>query len=154
MTEGDEVGRLYLCLGRVNRALRREASEAPVGHGALSALATLTRQGPMRLGELASAEGVSPPSMTRIITVLDEWGHVRRTADPADGRATIVEATASGRQVVMAGREARMNALRLRVDGLLPAEREVLRQALPVLEALATRPDPPAPPASDNGVEE
>jgi DNA-binding MarR family transcriptional regulator len=137
MREPDEVGRLYLCLGRVDRALRREASDAPVGHGALSALSTLTRQGPQRLGSLATAEGVSPPSMTRIVASLEQLGHVRRSADPEDGRVAIVEATESGRQVVLAGREARMNALRLRVDKLSVPDRELLSAALPVLEALA-----------------
>jgi DNA-binding MarR family transcriptional regulator len=137
MNEPDEAGRLYLTLGRVNRALRREASHAPVGHGALSALSTLSRHGPQRLGSLAAVEGISPPSMTRIITSLEQLGLVRRVADPLDGRATIVEATASGQQVVLAGRAARMNAQRGRVEKLSAQQRRALYAALPALEALA-----------------
>ena len=134
----DEVGRLYVTLGRINRAIRRESSEAPVGHGALSALATLTQQGPLRLGTLAVQEGVSPPSMTRIVTSLEGLGHVRRTPDPEDGRAALVEATASGRALVLAGRESRLNALRLRVERLPDEQRALLSGVLPVLESLAS----------------
>jgi len=136
MTEHDEVGRLYLTLGRLNRALRRESVDAPVGHGALSALSTLTKQGPQRLGTLAGIEGVSAPSMTRIVGSLEDLGHVRRTPDPADGRAAIVAATDSGRDIVLAGREARMQALRLRVEKLSDEQRDRLAAALPVLEEL------------------
>ncbi len=136
MTEHDEAGRLYLTLGRLNRALRREAVDAPVGHGALSALSTLTKQGPQRLGTLAGIEGVSAPSMTRIVASLEDLGHVRRTPDPDDGRAAIVAATESGRDIVLAGREARMQALQLRVDKLSDEQRDRLAAALPVLEEL------------------
>lgn len=137
MIAPDETSRLYVSLGRITRALRREAGSAPIGHGALSALATLTATGPQRLGSLASAEGVSPPSMTRIVTSLEQLGHIRRTPDPGDGRAALVEATASGQQLVLAGREVRLNALRRRVEALPPDERELLARTLPVLESLA-----------------
>lgn len=136
MTEHDETGRLYLVLGRLSRALRREAVDAPVGHGALSALSTLTKQGPQRLGTLAATEGVSAPSMTRIVGSLEALGHVRRTPDPGDGRAAIVAATESGSDIVLAGREARMQALRLRVEKLSDEQRGRLSAALPVLEEL------------------
>jgi DNA-binding MarR family transcriptional regulator len=138
----DEAARLYLALGRLNRALRRQVRDAPVGHGALSALSTLVRQGPQRLGALASTEGVSPPSMTRIVASLEQLGHVRRTPDPDDGRATIIEATEAGRQVVAAGRQGRMVELRRRVRSLPAQERRRLQEALPVLEDLATLADP------------
>src|SRR6185503_10469567 len=72
------AGRLYLALGRITRVLRREAS-SPIGHGALSALVTLSQQGPMRLGELAAQEGVAAPSMTRIVASLEQAALVRRT---------------------------------------------------------------------------
>jgi DNA-binding MarR family transcriptional regulator len=137
LSEPEEASRLYVCLGRINRALRREAESAPVGHGALSALATLTASGPQRLGTLAAAEGISPPSMTRIVASLEDLGHVRRTPDPEDGRAALVEATPSGQQLVLAGREVRMNALRARVAALPDDQRALLAQALPVLESLA-----------------
>lgn len=131
-----DISRLYLTLGRINRALRRDARDAPVGHGGLSALATLASGEPTRLGELAAAEGVSAASMSRIVSSLETMGHVQRTADPQDGRAFLVAATPSGRQLVEAGRVARMQALAARVQGLSEAEREQLLSALPALESL------------------
>jgi DNA-binding MarR family transcriptional regulator len=142
MTDADEVTRLYLTLGHLNRALRRGAGDAaggaaPVGHGALSVLSTLVRGGPTRLGTLAAVEGVSAPSMTRIVASLEQLGHVRRAPDPADGRATILDVTDSGRQVVVAGREGRLLELRRRVQGLPEREQRALWRLLPVLEELA-----------------
>jgi DNA-binding MarR family transcriptional regulator len=77
--------------------------------------------------------------MTRIVASLEQLGHVRRTPDPGDGRASVVEATDSGRRLVLAGRETMMSALRRRVDELPDPERRLLSEALPVLEALAAR---------------
>jgi DNA-binding MarR family transcriptional regulator len=140
--DADEVTRLYLALGHLNRALRRGAGgAAPVGHGALSVLSTLVRGGPARLGALAAAEGVSAPSMTRIVASLEHLGHVRRAPDPADGRATILDVTHSGRQVLLAGREGRLQELRRRVEGLPQQEQDALWRLLPVLEELAAPED-------------
>jgi DNA-binding MarR family transcriptional regulator len=133
----DEAIRLYVTLGRVTRVLRRAAGGSNVGHGSLSALASLVSDGPMRLGELAAVEGISPPSMTRIVANLEERGHVRRTADPIDGRALVVEATASGRALVTTGREARIRELRRRVAALSDEDRATLGAAIPVLETLS-----------------
>jgi DNA-binding MarR family transcriptional regulator len=80
--------------------------------------------------------------MTRIVASLEQLGHVRRTPDPDDGRATIIEATEAGRQVVAAGRQGRMVELRRRVRSLPAQERRRLQEALPVLEDLATLADP------------
>ena len=74
----------------------------------------------MRLGELAAQEGVAAPSMTRIVASLERAALVRRTQDPADGRAYLVQATADGEGLVLAGRAARMVALRTRLEGLPP----------------------------------
>ncbi|HET8602068.1 MAG TPA: MarR family transcriptional regulator [Segeticoccus sp.] len=136
MSRPDDVTRLYLTLGRINRALRRDARNAPIGHGALSALATLAASEPIRLGELADLEGVSAASMSRIIASLEKLGMVRREADPEDRRAFLVEPTSDGRRVVEAGRAARMQALAARLEKLSREERDDLRRALPALEAL------------------
>lgn len=131
-----DAARLFLALGRLTRALRRDVPDAAVGHGALSALRTLTTSGPMRLGALADAEGVSAPSMTRIVDSLEQLGHVRRTPDPRDGRAQLVDATESGAALVTAGRSQLLVALAARLDRLDPASRARLVDALPVLEQL------------------
>jgi DNA-binding MarR family transcriptional regulator len=142
VTAPDEATRLYVSLGRVTRALRRASAGSPVGHGALSALATLIAEGPLRLGSLAAIEGVSPPSMTRIVAGLESQGHVRRASDPADGRAFLVEATATGRRLVITGREARITSLSRRLAALPESDRQRLLDALPALEALAYAEEP------------
>ena len=133
----DDAARLYLALGRTLRALRRHAPAPTVGHGGLSALAALTREGPMRVGQLAALEGVGAPSMTRVVGALEAMGHVRKRPDPDNGRACVVEATASGSGVVSAGREARMEAVRRRMSALEETDRAALVAAVPVLERLA-----------------
>lgn len=132
-----DVTRLYVALGRLNRTLRREVPDATVGHGALSALATLVDGGPLRVGALAEAEGISAPSMTRILASLEQLGHLRRTADPDDGRAQLVAATDSGARLVTEGRSRRLVALARRMEGLDASTREQLLAALPALERLS-----------------
>lgn len=132
-----DVTRLYVALGRLNRTLRREVPDATVGHGALSALATLVDGGPLRVGALAEAEGISAPSMTRILASLEQLGHLRRTPDPDDGRAQLVAATDSGARLVTEGRSRRLVALARRMEGLDASTREQLLAALPALERLS-----------------
>jgi DNA-binding MarR family transcriptional regulator len=139
----DETARLYLAIGRLSRALRRDAPDAAVGHGALSVLATLLQSGPMRLGALAEVEGVSAPAMTRIVGSLEDLGHVRRTPDPSDGRAQLVTVTDSGQDLVRQGRSRRLRALTRRLDGLPPESRRRLLAAVESLETLAAPPPEP-----------
>ena len=132
-----EVARLYFAVGRINRALRRDAREAVVGHGGLSALATLIADGPQRAGTLAETEGITAPAMTRILNSLEEQGYVARRPDPADGRATLVETTPAGRTLVLSGRAVRLRALQRRLDGLTDDDRALVLAALTALEGLA-----------------
>jgi DNA-binding MarR family transcriptional regulator len=131
-----EAARLYLALGRISRALRRDARDAVIGHGGLSALATLIADGPQRAGALAESEGVTAPAMTRILRSLEAQGYVARRPDPADGRASLVEATDDGRGLVLHGRAVRLRALEHRLGSLASDERARIVAALPALEEL------------------
>ena len=131
-----DVARLYLALGRISRALRRDAREAVVGHGGLSALATLIADGPQRAGVLAETEGITAPAMTRIVNSLTEQGYADRRPDPADGRATLVDVTDAGRELVLSGRSARLRALQDRLSALPDHQRRLLVDALTALEDL------------------
>jgi DNA-binding MarR family transcriptional regulator len=135
-TDTADAVRLYRALGRITRSVRRDASGALVGHGGLSALATLVAEGPQRAGSLADAEGITPPAMTRVLNSLEEQGYVARRTDPLDGRASLVEVTAAGRDLLLAGRAERLHALQARLSALPADERERLMAALPALEAL------------------
>jgi DNA-binding MarR family transcriptional regulator len=140
MTEDATTTRLYLAIGRLNRALRRDAKDATIGHGGLSALATLIESGPQRAGALAETEGITAPAMTRILNSLVDLGYVERTQDPADGRAQLVVATPAGTDLVLEKRAVRLRALQQRLDRLGEPERQAVQAALSALEDLTGEP--------------
>jgi len=86
------------------RHLRREDDASALSAPRLSALSVAVFGGPVTLGQLAKAEQVKPPTMTRIVTGLENDGLVRREGDKRDKRLTRIHATARGQKVLMAGR--------------------------------------------------
>jgi DNA-binding MarR family transcriptional regulator len=144
--DGDLAADLSLLMGTLIRMLRREAP-TPVGPGSLAALATLSRSGPMRLGDLALREGVAPPTLTRMIAGLEEAGYVSRRPDPGDRRAVRVSLTDEGAQVVAAATAARADVFRMRIAALPDDARRALADAVPALRALAG--EPPAERSAD-----
>src|SRR2546427_11641056 len=84
------------------RRLRVRDRESGIGPAQLSALSVLVFGGPRSLGELAAAEQVRPPTMSRIVTGLERAGLVRRHATE-DGRRGRLEASATGRKILGAG---------------------------------------------------
>lgn len=133
----DETTRLYVALGRISRALRREGEADTVSHGVLSAMVTIAKEGPLRCGEIAAREGVAAPSMTKIVAALEAQGYAERVPDPADGRAALISATAQGRTLVDSSREQRLHGMARRLAALTPDQRDLLEAAIPALEALA-----------------
>jgi DNA-binding MarR family transcriptional regulator len=115
------------------RKLRREDDSSGLNAPRLSALSVVVFGGPLTLGALAQAEQVRAPTMTRIVHALVEQGLVVRSASDVDGRTTILTATASGRAVLMAGRERRVRALAGQIADLSAEERQVLESATTIL---------------------
>jgi DNA-binding MarR family transcriptional regulator len=103
----------------------------------LAALAALERKGPMTPGELAEHEKVQPPSMTRVIVVLEERGLVLREPHSTDRRQVILTVTPDGRDLVQRVRRLREAWLAQRLQELTPEERHILRQAAPILEKIS-----------------
>lgn len=128
-------------VGRLVRMLRRSYL-GTLGPAAAAALATLDRRGPMRLGELADSEGVTPAALSRVVATLERDGLVRRRADPADRRSAFVEATSRGQHAVRAILAARAAVLADRIAHLSVAERRTLVEGLAVLERLVADPSP------------
>lgn len=120
---------------RLARSLRqvREDDSLDLQTNQLSAMGVLLNDGDMLMGELAATEKVQPPSMTRIVNGLEERGYLARRPDPRDGRRCLVTLTPAGREVILANRRRRNEWLTVRIAELDPDEREVLRQALPIL---------------------
>jgi DNA-binding MarR family transcriptional regulator len=127
---------LNLRLGRLTRLLRRSAAPGELSPGAASALATLVRDGRVRQGDLAAREQVAPPTMSRIVASLELGGHLVREADPGDGRATLLVATPTGRELVTGLTSARVRLLDTALAGLDPGRRRGLLDGLAALEAV------------------
>ena len=123
------------------RHVRREDPATGVPPARLSALSVLVFGGPRTLGELAAAEQVQPPTMTRIVQALEQDGLVRRERDADDGRVHRLRATAKGRRVMQRGRERRIASMAALLDRLSEAEIARVRDAAELVEgALAQEP--------------
>ncbi|MGD9905665.1 MAG: MarR family winged helix-turn-helix transcriptional regulator [Vicinamibacterales bacterium] len=121
------------------RRVRAEDEEAGIGPARLSALSVLVFAGPQRLTELARAEQVTPPTMTKVVTGLESGGLARRAADPADARAVRVAATPRGRRLLVDGRRRRVDRLARGLSTLLDEELDVLAHAAALIERVAGR---------------
>jgi DNA-binding MarR family transcriptional regulator len=104
------------------RTLRKEDDASGLSAPRLSALSVVVFGGPLTLGQLARAEQVRPPTMTRIVTGLEKAGLVKRVGDPRDHRVTRIQATARGQRVLAAGRARRVKLLTESVKSLEPNE--------------------------------
>lgn len=125
----------------VMRLRRRLASERhpdnPLSLGAMAVLGQLMRYGELTVGDLARAERVRPPSMTRTVRCLEEEGYLVRRRHETDGRQVVVDLTERGRATVLADRRRRDAWLARRLAELTADERATLRAAAPVLDRLA-----------------
>jgi DNA-binding MarR family transcriptional regulator len=124
----------------ITRLNRRVRQTHPVGNltaTQLSALASLELAGAMTPRELAEAERVQPPTVTKIVAKLEERGLVQRTPHPSDGRQVILATTTRGRDMLAQFRRAREEWLAQRLAELTDQEREILRRAAEILGELA-----------------
>ncbi|MEV0129073.1 MarR family transcriptional regulator [Dactylosporangium sp. NPDC050688] len=118
---------------RLNRRLRQARPIGDLTITQLSALTSLELHGALTPRELADAERVQPPTLTKIVAKLEERGLVQRTPHPTDGRQVILAATESGRAVIVEHRRARDEWLARQLAALTPEERETLGKAAEIL---------------------
>jgi DNA-binding MarR family transcriptional regulator len=133
---------MRISVSRLARRLRVErlglgGPETVLSDIQLAALAALERHDAMTPGELAEHEKVQPPSMTRVIAVLEERGLVRRKPHATDRRQVILTVTPEGRDLVQRVRRRREAWLAQRLQELTPEERQILRDAAPILEKIS-----------------
>ena len=133
---------LRISVSRLARRLRVERTAQGIPESELSdtqfaALSALERHSAMTPGELAEHEKVQPPSMTRVIAVLEERGLVMRAPHSTDRRQVVLTVTDEGRAVVQRARRRRDAWLDKRLKELTPQERTTLRAAAPILEKLS-----------------
>jgi DNA-binding MarR family transcriptional regulator len=131
---------LRISVSRLARRMRAERAaqglQPELSDSQLAALAALEKR-TMTPGELAGNEKVQPPSITRVIAALEERGLIQRMPHPSDRRQVVLTVTDQGRDVVRQVRQLREAWLARRLRDLTPAERSVLREAVPILEKLS-----------------
>jgi DNA-binding MarR family transcriptional regulator len=128
--------RLHSAAIHLLRRVRQQDTATGEGPARLSALSVLVFGGPKTLGELAAAEQVKPPTMSRMVAGLARSRLVKITADPQDARRMRIRATNKGVRLLKKGRQLRIASLASHLDALAPAEREKLDQAMEILESL------------------
>ncbi|MDI9914864.1 MarR family transcriptional regulator [Rhodococcus sp. IEGM 1379] len=127
---------LSLAVVRLSRHLRGRRADAQVSLTQLSALATLSQDGPMTPGALAAREKVQPPSMTRVVASLAELGLVERSSHPTDGRQIIVTLSGAGQALLADETHAREAWMNEQLSGLSADELATLRGAVGIITAM------------------
>lgn len=118
------------------RQLRKEDDASGLSAPRLSALSVVVFGGALTLGQLAAAEQVKPPTMTRIVTGLEKEGLVKRIGDPRDRRLTRIQGTIKGQKVLTAGRARRVEKLAAAVTDLRQSELAQLTRGVQLLQQL------------------
>src|SRR5690348_5863905 len=128
--------RLHSSAIHLLRRLRREDDASGLPAPQLSALSVIVFAGPVTIGQLAAAEQVRPPTITRLVDRLQADGLVARATDAADGRIVRVRATPKGVKLLHDARRRRVASLAASLSELPRAERIALANALPILESV------------------
>ena len=133
-TRSQTAERLNSLAVRLIRTVRRADLQAPIGPGQLSAVSVLYFSGRMSLSQLAVAEQVTQPTMSRIVSSLVEARAVRKCCDANDARVQLIELTDLGRTVFEEARERRVALMESLLSGVPDITIGLLDLALPDLE--------------------
>jgi DNA-binding MarR family transcriptional regulator len=133
----DLADRLHSAALHLLRRLRREDDASGLPAPQLSALSVIVFGGPITLGDLARAEQVRPPTISKVVAILEAQSLVEREVDAGDRRVTRVRATARGTKLLHDGRQRRVAALVASLSALPARDRALLARALPVLEKIS-----------------
>jgi DNA-binding MarR family transcriptional regulator len=120
-------------LRRVRLADDRSMGMTPARRSALS---VLVFAGPRSVSELAGAEQVTLPTMSKLVAAMEKDGLVRRERDDGDGRVVRLHATAKARRMAERGREERLAVLESLLEGASAREVEVVRKAAEIVDRL------------------
>jgi DNA-binding MarR family transcriptional regulator len=145
---GGSVERFSRIIEQLVRSLRTVASVGGISPSMASALGHLESEGPLRITELARAEGVSQPAMTQLVGRMESDGLVERETPDDDRRSVLITTTARGRDILSLRRARRSAYLHELLETLGPADRGAIENALPALERLvsAAAQQPSTPP--------
>ena len=132
---------LRFAVMRLSRRLRQHAPE-DITPSQLSALSVIVRERRLTLSQLAEAERVQPPTITRVIDSLERKGLATRVPSDQDRRVAFVEATRAGGALVETIRRRRDAYLARRLRTCSADERALLERAARLLERLIEDPEP------------
>jgi DNA-binding MarR family transcriptional regulator len=136
----DLADRLHSAAIRLLRMVRVEDAVTGVAPARLSALSVIVFGGPVSLNDLARAEQVKPPTMSRIVDALEADGLAHRRVNPEDRRAVVIEATAKGAAMLKQGRKRRVKFLASYLSRLDGAElADIDRAVMAIQRALQSR---------------
>jgi DNA-binding MarR family transcriptional regulator len=130
----DLADRLHSTAIHLLRQVRTEDAATGIAPARLSALSVLVFGGAMSLNDLARAEEVRPPTMSRIVDALEAEGLARRTVNPQDRRAVVIEATEKGTAILWQGRKRRVKFLAKRLSRLSELERKQIENAVQAIQ--------------------
>ena len=125
------------------RRAGEDDAKSGIGAARLSALSVLVFRGPVTLSELAAAEAVRPPTMTRIVQGLEQDGLAKRSPHERDRRSTVITATRKGERVLQAARLRRIERVMARLEELDGSELAQLRESAELIERLFGHPSRP-----------
>jgi DNA-binding MarR family transcriptional regulator len=136
--ELETAQRLRQVIARLYRRLRvtDASSAAGLTPARASALLNVDRNGPLRLAQLADAEGLNPTMLSRMVGDLVDAGLLERSCDPGDRRAAWVGVTGAGAELAQRMRAERTNAVLAALDRLPASQQRAVIRALPALERL------------------
>ncbi|MDP9049119.1 MAG: MarR family transcriptional regulator [Acidobacteriota bacterium] len=129
LTSQSIADELHSAAVQLLRGLRKVDAGAGLNAPRLSALSVVVFGGPVSLGDLAAAEQVRPPTMTRIVNALEKQGLVTKVRDQHDRRNIAISATMKGKMGMIQGRNRRIQSLADRIERLDAPERNTLHCA-------------------------
>ena len=132
--------RLHSAAIHLLRRVREQDEALGISGPRLSALSVVVFAGPLPIGGLAAAEGVRPPTMTRLVDGLEREGLVVREDDPEDRRTVRVRATARGARILQRGRARRVAPLTAGLRTLDRDDMDALTEAVAILERVLGQP--------------
>jgi DNA-binding MarR family transcriptional regulator len=139
-TQSDEkrrlevADRLHSAAIHLLRTAARADAQSGQGPARLSALSVLVFGGPKTLGQLADAERVKPPTMSRIVAGLKKSGLAKIQNDGSDARKIRITVTAKGELLLQETRRNRIQSLAESLKSLGKADLETLRDASDLIE--------------------
>jgi DNA-binding MarR family transcriptional regulator len=132
----DTAAALHSAAIHLLRHLRKADAASGLSPARLSALSVIVFGGSCTLGELAAAEGVRPPTMTKLVQALESDGFVSRAQDHQDARSIRIRATARGKKIMLAGRRRRLEVFEQLLGRTDSEELRILSRSAALIETL------------------